>query len=169
MKIRNELASDVESIYEINIRAFGTDEEARLVNALRDSGCEYISLVAEIHDKVVAYILFTAVSLTANQAGIKLLGLAPMAVLPEYQNQGIGSELVRHGLEQCKAKAYDAVVVLGHPEYYPKFGFVPSDEYGIQSEYEVPREVFMIQELTAGCLKGQQGIIHYHEAFKLAG
>ncbi|MFW2374435.1 MAG: GNAT family N-acetyltransferase [Gammaproteobacteria bacterium] len=169
MNIRSELAEDKEAIYQINTQAFETDDEARLVNALRDSGCEYICLVAEIDDKVVAYILFTAVSLSGNQSGLRLLGLAPMAVLPEYQNQGIGSALVRSGLEQCKTMAYHAVVVLGHANYYPRFGFVPSDEYGIQSEYDVPREVFMIQELIPGCLNGKQGVIQYHEAFKLIG
>lgn len=169
MNIRNEQASDKESIYQINTQAFETDDEARLVNALRDSGCDYISLVAEQDHKLVAYILFTSVILSASQAGLKLLGLAPMAVLPEYQNQGIGSALVKRGLELCKAKGYDAVVVLGHPNYYTRFGFVPSDEYGIKSEYEVPREVFMIQELVHGCLKGKSGVIQYHEAFKLVG
>ncbi|MCW8955662.1 MAG: N-acetyltransferase [Gammaproteobacteria bacterium] len=169
MKIRNEQASDIKSIYQVNVRAFETSEEAQLVNALRDSGCEYILLVAEIDNRVVAYILFTPVSLVGSQSGLKLLGLAPMAVLPEYQNQGIGSALVRRGLELCKAKGYDAVVVLGHPNYYPRFGFVASDDYGIQSEYDVPREVFMIKELTADCLKDQQGVIQYHKAFNLVG
>ena len=165
MIIRKELATDKEQIYLINTRAFNTDEEARLVNALRDNVREYISLVAEIDNTVVAYILFTQVSLTGDHSGLKLLGLAPMAVLPEYQRQGIGSALVKYGLEQCKSRGYDAIVVLGHPGFYPKFGFTPARDFGIGSEYDVPSEVFMIKELTPGCLKGQQGVIKYHDLF----
>ena len=166
MNIRSERAKDKEPVYQVNIKAFKTEDEARLVNALRDSGCEYISLVAERDNKVIAYILFTPVTLTGHQPNLKLLGLAPMAVLPEYQNQGIGTALVKQGLEECRDRGYDAIAVLGHSNYYPKFGFVPSDEYGIKSEYDVPREVFMIQELVAGCLKGKSGVIQYHEAFR---
>lgn len=166
--IRAEQAQDKNPIEQINRTAFEGEVEAKLVNALRDSVCDYISLVAEINTKVVAYILFTPVSLSEHP-DIKLLGLAPMAVLPEYQNQGVGSELVRQGLAQCKNRGYEAVVVLGHPHYYPRFGFVPADKYGIHSKYDVPREVFMIQELVPGCLKGKTGAIQYHEAFKLVG
>ena len=88
-----------------------------------------------------------------------------MAVLSTYQNKGIGSKLVKAGLEQCRSQGYIAVVVLGHPNYYPKFGFVPSVKYGIKSEYEVPDEVFMILELIPGSLKNHEGVIKYHEAF----
>lgn len=167
--IRAEQVQDKTPIEQINRAAFEGDEEVQLVNALRDSGCEYLSLVAERDDKVVAYILFTPVTLTANLPNLKLLGLAPMAVLPEYQNQGIGSALVKQGLEACRTRGYDAIVVLGHANYYPKFGFVPSDEYGIKSEYDVPREVFMVQELVPGCLNGKSGVIQYHEAFRGLG
>jgi len=167
--IRAEQVQDKTPIEKINRAAFEGDDEVELVNALRDSGCEYLSLVAEMDDKVVAFILFTPVTLTGNHSNLKLLGLAPMAVLPEYQSQGIGSALVKQGLEECRARGYDAIVVLGHADYYPKFGFVPSDEYGIQSEYDVPREVFMIQELVPGCLKGKSGVIQYHQAFRDMG
>lgn len=167
--IRAEQAQDKTSIEQINRAAFEDDEEAQLVNALRDSGCEYLCRVTEMDDKVVSYILFTPVTLTGKQSNLKLFGLAPMAVLPEYQNQGMGSVLVKQDLDECRARGYDAIVVLGHPNYYPKFGFVPSDDYGIKSEYDVPREVFMIQELVPGCLKGKSGVIQYHEAFRGMG
>ena len=93
------------------------------------------------------------------------MGLAPMAVASQYQHKGIGSKLIKAGLEQCQALGYDAVIVLGHPDYYPKFGFVPSVKYNIKSEYDVPDEVFMVLELVPGSLKDQQGVITFHEAF----
>lgn len=168
MNIRDELSSDIEKIWKINTDAFGTEDEANLVNALRSSGCSYISLVAETEDKVVGYILFTPVELSGNQNNLKIAGLAPMAVSSQYQNKGIGSKLVKAGLDHCKSLGYDAVVILGHPNYYPKFGFIPSVKFGIKSEYEVPDEVFMILELVQGSLKNHKGIIKYHEAFNSA-
>jgi putative acetyltransferase len=165
MNIRDELSSDIENIWEIKIDAFETEDEPILVNALRSSGCTYISLVAESEDKVVGHILFTPVELSGNKNNLKIMGLAPMAVSSQYQNKGIGSKLVKAGLERCKSLGYDAVVVLGHPNYYPRFGFIPSVKFGIKSEYEVPDEVFMILELVQGSLKNHKGIIKYHEAF----
>jgi putative acetyltransferase len=165
MKIRKEKDSDIESIWKVNAEAFETEAEANLVNALRDSGVSYISLVAEEDKKILGHILFTPVELIGDNSDLKLVGLAPMAVVTKHQKKGIGSQLVREGLKHCLDQRYDAVVVLGHPEYYPKFGFVPSVNYGIKSEYDVPDEVFMILELTKGSLKGHQGVIKYHSAF----
>jgi len=88
-----------------------------------------------------------------------------MAVTPPMQNTGIGSALVEAGISQCQARKYDAIVVLGHPEYYPRFGFVPSVNYGIDSEYNVADDTFMVLELTKGALDGKHGTIRYHEAF----
>lgn len=165
MNIRKEKPSDIEKIWKINSDAFETELEADLVNKLRSSGCTYISLVAEIDNKLVGHIFFTPTELSGNKNELKIMGLAPMAVLSQYQNKGIGSELVEAGLESCRALAYDAVVVLGHLHYYPRFGFEPSVKYGIKSEYDVPDDVFTILELTPGCLNNHQGIIRYHEAF----
>lgn len=165
MIIREELPSDIEQVWQVNTDAFETDTEARLVNALRSSGCEYISLVAEIDGEVIGHIMFTPVRLTGNENTLKIMGLAPMAVSNKYQNKGVGSELVKAGLTRCRDLGYDAVVVLGHPGYYPKFGFKPSVHYNIKSEYDVPDDTFMILELTPGSLDQHQGIIKYHEAF----
>ena len=165
MIIREEELADTEAIWNINADAFETEDEANLVNALRNSDCTFISLVAETEDKAAGHILFTPVELTGNKNKLKLIGLAPMAVLQKYQNQGIGTQLVKAGIELCKSKDYDAIVVLGHPNYYPRFGFVPSVAHGIKSEYEVPDEAFMILELKKNSLKGNQGVIKYHEIF----
>lgn len=165
MNIREEQPADVDEIRKVNSEAFETDAEANLVNALRSSGCAYISLVAETDGNIVGHILFTPVELTENKNNLKIMGLAPMAVLSKFQNKGIGSKLVNSGLEYCKSQGYDAVVVLGHPAYYPRFGFIPSVEYGIKSEYDVPDDVFMILELVPEALKGHKGIIKYHEEF----
>ena len=117
MNIREEVASDIDKIWEVNSEAFETEAEANLVNALRNSGCTYLSLVAEIDNKVVGHILFTPVELSGNENKLKLMGLAPMAVFSQYQNKGIGSQLVQAGLEHCQSLGFDAVVVLGHPNY----------------------------------------------------
>ena len=93
------------------------------------------------------------------------LGLAPMAVAPEYQQQGIGSALVRSGLEHCRAAGYKAVIVLGHPRYYPRFGFVPASHFNIRSQYDAPDEAFMALELEPGALGEIGGVVKYHPLF----
>ena len=165
MNIREEQASDIELIWKVNSEVFETEAEADLVNVLRSSGCTYISLVAETENNIVGHILFTPVELTGNENELKIMGLAPMAVLSQCQNKKIGTRLIKAGLERCRSLGYDAVVVLGHPDYYPKFGFVPSVKFGIKSQYEVPDEVFMAFELVPESLKCHAGVIKYHEAF----
>lgn len=165
MNIRKEKASDKENIWKVNAEAFETETEANLVNALRDSDIPFISLVAEENKEIVGHILFTPVELIGDDSGLKIMGLAPMAVLIKLQKKGIGSQMVKTGLEKCSTQGYDAVVVLGYPEYYPKFGFMPSVKYGIKSEYDVPDEAFMVLELKEGSLKYKNGVIKYHAAF----
>lgn len=165
MTIRNEKPGDIDKIWHIHVKAFGTAVEADLVNTLRDSGIPCISLVYEQNSQPVGHIMFTPVELTGDTSGLKLMGLAPMAVIPRYQNSGIGSSLVEAGIERCKAEGYDAIAVLGHPEFYSRFGFVPSVEYRITSGYDVPPGVFMILELAENALVGKHGTIKYHNAF----
>lgn len=165
MNIRLEQTSDIEQIWAVNVDAFTTDVEANLVNTLRDSGCPFVSLVAEEDNQIVGHILFTPVELSGDGSRLKLMGLAPMAVSSKHQKKGIGAQLVNEGLEQCRQLDVDAVVVLGHPDYYPKFGFIPSVEFGIKPELDVPEEVFMVQELKKGCLDGRKGMVKFHEAF----
>jgi putative acetyltransferase len=165
MGIRNERPEDIKRIRKINSEAFETETEANLVNTLRSSGVQYISLVYEENDKLLGHIFFTPVELEGDRSGLHIMGLGPMAVTTKFQNIGIGSSLVKAGIERCKLEGIDAIVVLGHPNYYPRFGFEPSIKYGVKSEYEIPDEVFMALELKNNALKGKQGTIKYNEAF----
>ncbi|HEX8749112.1 MAG TPA: N-acetyltransferase, partial [Pyrinomonadaceae bacterium] len=142
--IRAETAEDVSSVRRVNELAFERKEEAELVDRLRSAVEFFVSLVALSDARVVGHIFFSPVTLEAEAADFPLMGLAPMAVLPGYQNQGIGSQLVLDGLEQCRRMGCYAVVVLGHPEYYPRFGFVPASRKGLRCEYPVPDEAFMV-------------------------
>jgi len=164
MLIRSEDKQDIDAVHSVNVSAFETPSEADLVNALRIQAFPVISLVAEENAKVVGHIMFSPVSLSLHPH-LKLMELAPMAVVPEYQRKGIGSALVREGIEQCRQLGFVAVVVLGHPGYYPRFGFLPSSRFGIDSEYGVPEDVFMAMELHPEALSGKTGRIKYHEAF----
>jgi len=167
MLIRAEKENDRDAVYGVNVSAFDTPSEADLVDALREHAQPVVSLVAEDSGQVVGHIMFSPVCLS-GYPDLKVMGLAPMAVAPGQQRKGIGSALVRAGLEQCKELGVAAVVVLGHPEYYPRFGFSPSSRFGIDSEYEVPEEVFMAMELQPEALSGKTGRIKYHAAFSNA-
>jgi putative acetyltransferase len=163
--IRQEGPEDAAAIRQVNEQAFGQAEEADIVDALRRRGAFTLSLVALLGDKVVGHILFTPVTIDSGNTSFEALGLGPMAVLPPYQRMGIGSKLIRAGLDQCRQAGHEIVVVLGHPEYYPRFGFSPAKPLGIQYEQEVPDEVFMIAELHAGSLAGRTGIVRYQPEF----
>jgi len=165
MIIRLEKPEDQIGIRHINTEAFDTDAEANLIDALRKSGIPLISLVAEQNGELVGHILFSPVTLEADNCGISIAGLAPMAVAPAFQKREIGSMLVEEGLKYCKKAGYAAVVVLGHPDYYPRFGFIPSVNYGIKSQFDVPAEVFMAKELRKGALADCNGIVKYHKIF----
>jgi putative acetyltransferase len=162
--IRAEEQRDWAAVHAVNVSAFETPAEANLVDALREQAQPLVSLIAEDNGAIVGHIMFSPVSLSGNTV-LKIMGLAPMAVAPEHQRKGIGSALVRAGLEQCKQLGIGAVVVLGHPTYYPRFGFLSSTSFGIGCEYEVPEEVFMVVELEAGFLRSASGKVKYHAAF----
>ncbi len=164
MHIRPETPADRATVRAVNEAAFGTRAEADLVEALHRKDIPLISLVAEVEGMVVGHILFSPVSL-AGHAHMNFMGLAPMAITPDYQRRGIGSALVRQGLTHCKDLGCCAVVVVGHPEYYPRFGFVPADKYALRCEYDVPANVFMVAELKAGALNGASGLARYDDAF----
>lgn len=167
MRIRAEEQRDWASVHALNVSAFETPAEANLVDALREQAQPLVSLIAEDNGGILGHIMFSPVSLSSHPA-LRIMGLAPMAVAPEHQRKGIGSALVRTGLEQCKQLGFGAVVVLGHPAYYPRFGFSSSVRFGISCEYEVPDDVFMVVELQAGVLRAASGKVKYHAAFSSA-
>lgn len=168
VQIRPERADDIAAIRAVHEAAFGQPDEADLVDRLRLTD-DYIGLVATLNDAVVGHIAFSPMTLSPARPGLTILGLAPMSVLPDHQREGNGSALVREGLNVCQQVGADAVFVLGHPDYYPRFGFTPAADIGLASEYDVPREVFMGLELRAGVLEDVTGIARYHPAFAKLG
>ncbi len=163
--IRPEEPDDHMAIRHVHTLAFGRANEADLVDALRRADALTISLVAAKDGDIIAHIAFSHVILTSSTAALAALGLAPMAVRPDRQRQGIGSQLVEAGLRICREAGYGLVVVLGHPDYYPRFGFVPAKPHGIVWEPHVPDDVFMVKELQAGMLTQTQGVVTYHPEF----
>jgi putative acetyltransferase len=164
MVIREERQGDAGRIRGVNLAAFQTSTEADLVDVLRRRATPLVSLVAEDDAGVIGHVMFSPATLD-SEPGLTLMGLAPMAVVPSRQRQGVGSSLVREGLERCRQLNVAAVVVLGHPAYYPRFGFVPAVRLCLRSEYEVPEEAFMVRELRDGVLTGRSGTIRYHPVF----
>jgi putative acetyltransferase len=152
VSVRLERPDDAAGVRETNEQAFGTPLEARLVDALREVAGS-ISLVATIEDRVVGHILFTPVTVEPP-ASIRVAGLGPMSVRPAYQRAGVGSQLVRSGLDECRRHGYAAVVVVGHPAYYPRFGFSPAHVRGLNCEFPVPDEAFMVVELEDRAPRG---------------
>lgn len=167
MLIRPEREDDHDAVYAVNAAAFQNAAEAKLVTALRARVHPLISLVAEAQSEIVGHILFSPVSLSTRPE-LLIFGLAPMAVAPGRQRTGIGSALVQAGLERCRELEGSAVVVLGHPDYYPKFGFTAAIDFGLSSEYEVPDDVFMALELQPDVLGREPGLIKYAEEFASA-
>ena len=163
MRIRDEVPDDFAIVSEVLTAAFNSPGEAGLVDRLRDEAAHLVSLVAESSGVIVGHILFSPV--TIENADALLFGLAPMAVRPADQRSGIGSALVREGIARCVSLGAAGVIVLGHPDYYPRFGFVPASTFSISSTYDVPDEAFMALELSQGSLASIAGVARYHPVF----
>ena len=163
--IRREKQSDILAIKKVNKSAFQSSVESRLIDLLREANKVTISLVATLDNQVVGHILFSSVTIELNPKNMQGLGLAPLAVLPEYQRQGIGSALVTQGLKESREKGYDIIVVLGDVSYYTRFGFKQASLYGLKNEYNV-NENFMALELRAGALNSVSGLVKYQPEFK---
>ena len=164
--IRAESAGDQDErarIHSVQAAAFGRAAEADLVDQLRAGGHSLISLVAEVDKCVVGHILFSRMRIKAPRGSISAVALAPVAVLPEHQRQGIGGLLIRHGLELLRSRGERIVIVLGHPAYYPKFGFSADKAKMLESPF--PPEAFMAMELCAGALDGVRGPVIYPPPF----
>jgi putative acetyltransferase len=167
-EVRTEVPGDYPAVREVHVRAFGDDAEARLVELLRDRRNLAVALVAVVDGHIVGHIVFSPVTVAQAPDDCRAVGLGPMAVLPEFQNKGIGSQLVTEGLEACRRAGYAAVVVLGHTKYYPRFGFSRAKDHGLQSEYDAPN-AFMVMELTNGMLQQMAGLVEYVAEFRVAG
>ena len=167
--VRDERPEDAGTIRDVHDAAFEGPVEGRIVHQLRRDAKPYVGLVAVDDAGVVGHIVFSGATLHCYNAPYPIIALGPMAVLPARQRSGIGSALVRAGLDACRHLGHDVVVVLGHPEFYPRFGFVPSRPVGVMTEYDVPDEAFMVLELSPGALRGRRGVVYYAPAFRLAG
>lgn len=166
VQIRPETSDDHDSIRRVNHLAFGGETEAKLVDALRDGGHVSVSLVAVLQGEIMGHFLFSPVTIEMTDGRIEVLSLAPMAVLPEYQRTGVGTALVEAGIKACRETPYKSVVVLGHPEFYRRFGFSPELTKTLKSPFG-EGEAWMALELVPGALDGIAGTVVYPPPFRL--
>lgn len=169
IQIRPEQPGDAASVHKVNEIAFDRPAEANLVDILRAACPEAVSLVVAEEDRIVGHILFTPVAASAGGQQVRGMGLAPIAVLPDHQRQGVGSRLIRAGLEILHRRHCPFVIVLGHPEYYPRFGFSPASGSGLACQWEgVPDEAFMALILDKAVMAGVSGVARYRAEFDAA-
>ena len=169
MIIRTETSSDFEEVFNLNYLAFGNrEDESKLIERIRSSD-EFIpelSIVAEIDNEIVCHILLSKATVEDQEKESIVIVLAPIAVKPNFQKQGIGSLLIEEGIRRCKALEYGIILLIGHPSYYPRLGFKPARKYGIElKQFEVPDEVFMVYEVEDGKLQNIKGELIYPKAF----
>ncbi|UCE20801.1 MAG: N-acetyltransferase [Candidatus Aminicenantes bacterium] len=170
LKIREETENDYPKTRGVNDLAFGQGDEGRLIEKLRQTEkfIPELSLVAELNDEIIGHILFYPVPIRSATSTFYSLSLAPMAVTPMYQRIGIGSRLVKEGLDVAKKLGHKSVIVVGHPEYYPRFGFKPASQWKIKVSFDVPDEAFLALELVNGELEGKSGTLEFPEEFNEA-
>ena len=167
--IRREAPADIAAVHRLNAAAFETSIEADLVDVLRENCRDHLALVAEADGVVFGHILFTPLAIAGEEASLHGMGLAPMAVVADRQNEGIGSRLVRAGLDILRAGDCPFVVVLGHPQYYPRFGFTPAAGDGVTCQWDgVPDDAFLILWLDDSRRGTVRGVGRYREEFDAA-
>ena len=167
--VRMERPEDVSSVRNVNQEAFEEPTEANLVDELRQGCSEALSLVAEDDGCVIGHILFTPVVVSNGDKVIQGMGLAPMAVVPERQREGLGTRLVEYGIKTLQDRSCPFVIVLGHPEYYPRFGFVPASRHNLNCQWEeVPDEAFMVLVMDENVVRGVSGVVRYRDEFDQA-
>ena len=164
-RIRPEEDADHERVRALHEAAFGRPQEARLVAVLRASAGPSISRVAELDGRVAGHVFFSPVGLEPNAPGFAAAGLGPLGVDPPAQGRGIGSALVRAGLELCPGRGWRAVFVLGDPAYYGRFGFAPAAARGLSYGNDAHEWAFQVRELEPGALAGCCGRVRFHDAF----
>jgi putative acetyltransferase len=163
LTVRPETTADLDAIFRVESAAFGEETEAGLVNALRDAGNLLLSLVAEENGEIVGHIAFSPMKIESDTAPHVAVCLAPLAVAPSHQNQGVGGALMTAGLDALRASGHGAVLLLGHPSYYPRFGFRPAREFDVH--YQDDRDAFMALELRPGALNGVSGMARFAPEF----
>lgn len=163
--IRGEEAKDQSAVRTVNESAFGRLDEADLVDSLRREGAVIFSLVAEMNEQVVGHILFSRMWIDSPGASLAAVALAPVAVLPGHQRKGIGETLIRGGLERLRDRGERIVLILGHPDYYRRFGFSAERARALESPF--PPEAFLAVELGANALGEIRGKVRYPAAFDL--
>jgi putative acetyltransferase len=166
--IREERPEDRAAIRKINEQAFGQPQEADLVDALRRNCGDLLSLVAVADEQIVGHVLFSPVTVGADREKVLGMGLGPMAVLPGHQRQGVGTQLIEYGINKLRIDGCPFIIVLGHPEYYPRFGFEPANRHGIRSEWQVPDNAFMVFVLDQSKMQGVTGVSKYRSEFSSA-
>ncbi len=169
IEIREERAEDIPAVRTINERAFGQPQEADLVDILRKVCTDFISLVASVDGHPVGHVLFTPAIVECGGAVVRGMGLAPVAVLPEHQRRGIGIRLIEEGLGMLRTRNCPFVIVLGHPEYYPRFGFKRASRFGLRSQWEgIPDAAFMAIVMDDKVMRGVEGVARYRDEFDMA-
>lgn len=169
MEIRTEEMKDHQAIYQLNVEAFGhREDEAQLVERIRASQgfIPELSIVAETDQQIVGHILLSKAMIMNAHKEHEVIVLAPIAVMPGFQKQGVGTHLIHEGIQRTKKLGYGSIFLIGHPSYYPKFGFVPANTYGFElKQFQVPNEVFMVNEIIEGHLLNWSGELRYPDSF----
>jgi putative acetyltransferase len=167
--VRTENVSDHTAIHHVETAAFDRPDEADLVDRLREANALLLSLVAEQAGEIVGHVAFSPVKVTADDETYTAVGLGPVAVLPSMQKQGIGGMLIREGLKQLREAGHELVFLIGHPAYYPRFGFRPAVQLGFGSDYITegePNDHFMVIALVDGAFDDRAGQVRYHPDFE---